>query len=720
MGSSLYAGVSGLNASSKQLDVIGNNIANVNSIGFKAGKIYFSDILSKSMTGGASDLMQVGRGVQVSSVRTEFASGSFETTANATDLSIDGDGFFMVNDNDGSTFFTRAGAFQIDNAGYLVDVNGFKVQGTLGTEQITDISLSDAKSDPVTTTEFSIGANFNAATATGDVFNVPQTVYDSLGAQHILKMTFQKTEGNGMWGVESFLKLPDENGDLVDAPATAQDNYGIKFDTSGALEKIYTGTAGTPTSPVNTSNGTVAVAINEGDTGLDAAGGFTITRGADANTWVIDGVGADYANVGITSEGVADTDDSLVIDYDTTDGEDTNITLTLGSTWYTGDVITVTTTNATTVTSATTPATMNGAATAVVDRPGQIPHTGTLLLTRGDDAATWTITDTGGYASPTVISADATTVEICLDGSSTTVADVTLTLSGTWVGGNTLKVPLVGCVAGTGLVTPTDTTDTVTAVLNNPEKFVAGANALELTRAATGTSPLWSVTVPGVYTSAAVLSSSDTAITIALDGGTEADITLALTGTYVVDDTLDFSLVAGNGTTPADITTTLPAIDGATIGVSGVVTWDVFGLTAKTMTGYSSTSVVTSLICDGYASGTLKSISVLPDGVISGFFTNGQTSSIGELQLADFGNPWGLKREGNNLFSKTVTSGDPITSAPGTSGLGDITPNSLEMSNTDIATEFINMITAQRAYQANAKVITTTDQMMSELMNIKR
>jgi flagellar hook protein FlgE len=130
--------------------------------------------------------------------------------------------------------------------------------------------------------------------------------------------------------------------------------------------------------------------------------------------------------------------------------------------------------------------------------------------------------------------------------------------------------------------------------------------------------------------------------------------------------------------------------------------------------------VVKTLVHDGYSSGSLKSISVTQDGTISGFFTNGQTSDIARIMLAGFPNTGGLKRMGKNLFATTVESGDAVRNDPGAAGLGDISPNSLEMSNTDIATEFINMITAQRAYQASAKIVTVTDQMMAELMNIKR
>ncbi|MGZ3580119.1 MAG: flagellar hook-basal body complex protein, partial [Syntrophales bacterium] len=84
------------------------------------------------------------------------------------------------------------------------------------------------------------------------------------------------------------------------------------------------------------------------------------------------------------------------------------------------------------------------------------------------------------------------------------------------------------------------------------------------------------------------------------------------------------------------------------------------------------------------------------------------------------GDPEGLKRMGSNLFGATVTSGPAIMNVPGASGMGTVAANSLEMSNTDIATEFINMITAQKAYSANARIITTEDQMLTELINIKR
>ncbi|HSR36468.1 MAG TPA: flagellar hook-basal body complex protein, partial [Desulfurivibrionaceae bacterium] len=88
--------------------------------------------------------------------------------------------------------------------------------------------------------------------------------------------------------------------------------------------------------------------------------------------------------------------------------------------------------------------------------------------------------------------------------------------------------------------------------------------------------------------------------------------------------------------------------------------------------------------------------------------------------LASFNNTQGLRKEGGNIFRETTESGAPVTGAPGTNGLGSIAPNSLEQSNVDLGTEFVKLITTQRGFQANSKIITTTDEMLNDLINIKR
>jgi flagellar hook protein FlgE len=137
-------------------------------------------------------------------------------------------------------------------------------------------------------------------------------------------------------------------------------------------------------------------------------------------------------------------------------------------------------------------------------------------------------------------------------------------------------------------------------------------------------------------------------------------------------------------------------------------------------TQYSAASSTVFQSANGYGAGDLQSISVGTDGAITGQYSNGQVVPLYRVALAKFQNDQGLFKVGGNLFRETRLSGDPITGKPGTGGLGSISPNSLEQSNVDIATEFVRMITTQRGFQANSKIITVTDQMLAELINLKR
>ena len=123
---------------------------------------------------------------------------------------------------------------------------------------------------------------------------------------------------------------------------------------------------------------------------------------------------------------------------------------------------------------------------------------------------------------------------------------------------------------------------------------------------------------------------------------------------------------------------------------------------------------------DGYPPGVLQNVTVSAEGTISGHYSNGQILNLYQITLANFNNPNGLMKEGSNLYSETIESGVAYTNAPGEGGLGKISANSLEQSNVDLATEFVKMIISQRGYQANSRVITTTDEILAELMNIKR
>ncbi|HOJ44180.1 MAG TPA: flagellar hook-basal body complex protein, partial [Syntrophorhabdaceae bacterium] len=127
--SSFFSGISGLLTNSQSINVVGNNIANVNTVGYKASRATFQDVLYQSIT-GASGTNQVGRGTTLSSVDTLFSQGSFESTSEATDLAIGGSGYFIVKSpNDDTKYYTRAGQFRFDKEGNMVNPSGFILQG---------------------------------------------------------------------------------------------------------------------------------------------------------------------------------------------------------------------------------------------------------------------------------------------------------------------------------------------------------------------------------------------------------------------------------------------------------------------------------------------------------------------------------------------------------------------------------------------------------------
>ncbi len=164
----------------------------------------------------------------------------------------------------------------------------------------------------------------------------------------------------------------------------------------------------------------------------------------------------------------------------------------------------------------------------------------------------------------------------------------------------------------------------------------------------------------------------------------------------------------GGGTTVADV------VGGATLPVS---TWEPQALTS---TQYASSSTTVYQTQNGYGTGFLESISVGTDGIMTGHYSNGQILNLYRVGLAKFNNQQALFKVGGNLWSATRESGDAITGHPGENGLGRIAPNSLEQSNVDIAAEFVKMITTERGFQANSRIITTVDNMLQELINLKR
>ncbi len=148
--------------------------------------------------------------------------------------------------------------------------------------------------------------------------------------------------------------------------------------------------------------------------------------------------------------------------------------------------------------------------------------------------------------------------------------------------------------------------------------------------------------------------------------------------------------------------------------------WNLANGTTPVITQVAAPSSTSSTQQDGSSSGTLSGFSIGADGTVTGTFTNGKTAALGQLALASFSNVQGLERVGNTDYTETLASGQAVVGTAGTGGRGTLAGGSLELSNVDISTEFSNLIIAQRAFEANAKAVTTFDQITQDTINIKQ
>ena len=231
---SLFAGISGLNANATAMTVIGDNIANVNTTAFKANRSSFANVLSQSLGGSIGS--DIGRGVEFWGTSPLGTQGSLENTGSPTDMAINGKGFFIVQDNTGANFYTRAGQFILDDVGDMINPDGLVVQGyeidaagNLG--NLTDVSIPGERvSPPSASTEFTFDINLDSQTATNGTYSTSQSVFDSLGNAIPMTLTFTKQAAAQTWSVAA--SVPAPNGPVtINGAATAA----VVFDSAGNL-----------------------------------------------------------------------------------------------------------------------------------------------------------------------------------------------------------------------------------------------------------------------------------------------------------------------------------------------------------------------------------------------------------------------------------------------------------------------------------------------------
>jgi flagellar hook protein FlgE len=323
--SSMNTGVSGLKAESDALGVTGDNIANVNTSGFKAQRAVFEDVLGHSILAGTSTGLP-GSGVRIGDIQQMFTQGSLSNTGVSTDVALNGDGFFVVKgtvDGVSSDFYTRAGEFVIDKDGKLSNTSGLKVQGYQangdGTfaASLSDVTAPTAALPARATTALNITANIDSSaaviTAAWDPqdpantanFSTTMSIYDSLGNAHTADVYFRKTADNA-WDYHVLVPGADLNPPVVGNSEVG--SGALTFTTNGALN------AETVTTPISATFGGGATAaqaitvdfgtsITDGGTGLDGTTQFAGPSNVSAQKQ--DGYASgDFSGVQVDGQGV--------------------------------------------------------------------------------------------------------------------------------------------------------------------------------------------------------------------------------------------------------------------------------------------------------------------------------------------------------------------------------------------------------------------------------
>ncbi len=259
---SFSAGLSGLNSNSIYLNVIGNNLANINTVGFKSSSVTFMDLVSQNAPGSSVNPMQIGLGVVTGAMSPVFSQGAIENTRESTNAAIQGNGFFVVSGG-GGTFYTRAGNFTLNNEGALVTPDGFKVQGFNQRDPVTgNIIVSGQPTDimvppgvlrePVPTTLFRTLTNLDTDAIVGETFNTPVQIFDSLGSAHVMTVNYTRTAT----GWNFALTVPGADVNPASATPITVAAGALAFNNLGELRLV------TPTAPA-TGGGTLPAPLTD-------------------------------------------------------------------------------------------------------------------------------------------------------------------------------------------------------------------------------------------------------------------------------------------------------------------------------------------------------------------------------------------------------------------------------------------------------------------------
>jgi flagellar hook protein FlgE len=748
----MFAGVSGLLSNAEGINVIGNNIANVNTIGFKTGRMLFSDLLSANIGNGS----QIGRGVQIQKVDNIFGQGSFESTENVTDVAIQGNSFFAVKDpnitapvNQNSALLTRAGAFRLDSGLTLVNADGYQVLDTAGNPiKFSDNATAIAALNTALTAQASIPAAAINALA-GPQVPAANTFVNAVLAAAAVAYTNQAATltqiAPGSVPVTAATTL--QSSALTKAPADA-------FIAASALAVITTGvggngaTAGEAAAAANI----ILLATNANATAALAAANPTPTTIGNAQTsyqTFRNTLGANITTLttsGTTLAGALGSVQSLGNAFNTIySALPTSLAYTNATDAATAVLADATAANAAATTAAGSPTAANiAAAQAAYTAMNSTIGAKTTALTTGAPAAFTTfnatyaaLPSTGSalafYNAATQAAAttpaSASAAEVAAAAAILTAANTARTAAATATASPTSTNISAAQAAFTALNTTTNnSTFTSTAMVsafntfkaslttvntanntNAPAGEITAALAIQTAANAAQTAATNAVTNPNAATLASAQNAFNALTTLTNNSSFSP---IAFVTPYTA---FQSSQNAANTAVNAAMTTAAPAIASATTQLATAT-----GLAFSKIVSVDPSGLITYLGKDGITTNYYNA-----SGSVGVAANSANAATVQRLAVMSVANQGGLEKVGGTMFRPTTASG--VTSAAFTltnnsaNGSSEkIFTNSLEQSNVDMAAQFVKMILTQRAYSANSKTITTADEMTQEVLNLKR
>jgi len=685
---SLSSGVSGLTAQSSAMGAISDNITNVSTVGYKNTQVDFQTLV----TAQTSTTFYSAGGVQSKPRQDTGVQGLLAASTSQTDIALSGRGFFIVNEANVPTInneflFTRAGSFFQDNEGYLRNTAGFYLQAwptdangnvtpnntslsianqnVISTDYLGTVNLNRVGGTAAATTTIGIGANLPSNDTTGQTHKTDVQFFDTLGNANTMSVVYTKTARDNQWDVS--VQPPPDTGVL-----TLEDSSGNAYSSTGQLEF---------TSKPNESS-TVIIEGQTYEFDTDA----TITAG---------NVRVTVTSTSTTAQDVASLIARVISNDTDFDTINNRIVVDPGN-------------------SATILFSDDGTRDIGVDPTG-------LLSSSGEPAAkqsaAFTVRQTAaGYRDYEQFYFDNQPV----DGDLVIINSITYefdTNNAITAGGNTVTI---GGTIGTtvaSLEAEIEATD--------PE-FASGANTARVRTHSNGANG----------TDVLVLEAISSSYTVNWDWATAGNVPEHPDGTSPYTDATAFTVDKSNAIVfnsdglPSSFAITEIEILNFGNGAADMdddpsntsqITLD-FGNVgeANGMTQFGGEFTPVFITQDGSQFGTFAGVTISTDGLVTALFDNGETRPVFKLPIATFVNVNALGGQSGNVWNATEASGDPTLREADNGPAGQVIQASLEQSTVDIGEEFTKMIVVQRAFSASAKIISTADEMLEELLRTKR